>query len=247
MNPTIIIQPDQQSFAKYMAEIIVTAASADIEQNGVFSLVLSGGGTPQPLYELLATSDYAKRIDWERVHLFWGDDRLVPPTEDGSNYKQVKEALIDHLPIPAENVWRMKTELEMSAAVDDYLASLATFATEHQACKQWPSFDLVLLGMGSDGHTASLFPGSALDSQRDGVWGVSAEYEDRPAQRITLTESIFNDAKRIFVLVTGEKKAAMIATVINETQQPQKLPIQRIRPKSEHLTFVLDEAVAKLL
>jgi 6-phosphogluconolactonase len=247
MDPTIIVLPDQQTIAEYLAEIFISTASADIAQNGFFSVVLSGGGTPQPLYELLATLDYANRVDWAQVHLFWGDDRLVPPTEDGSNFKQVKEALIEHVPIPEENVWRIKTEHAMQAAVDDYVVQLKAFATRYQNGRDWPSFDFVLLGMGSDGHTASLFPGSEMDVAEAGVWGVSADYEDRPAQRITLTETILNQAQRIFVLVTGEKKAAMIANVINGEQDLTTYPIERIQPDSGHLTFVLDTTAARLL
>lgn len=247
MNPTIIIQPDHQSIAEYMAKVIVTTAAVDIEQNGLFSLLLSGGGTPQPLYEQLVHLDYAKQIAWERVHLFWGDDRLVQPTEDGSNYKQVKEALLDSVAIPTENVWRMKTGLEGEAAAADYRQQLKKFAATYQAGGSWPSFDLVLLGMGTDGHTASLFPHSPLAQEDEGVREVSADYEDRPAHRITLTEAILNDAKRIFVLVTGEKKAEMVANVIGGQGNLSAYPILRIRPKSGHLTFVLDQAAAQKL
>ncbi len=247
MNPTIIIQPDSQSLPKYMAEIFISTATAAIEQNNVFSVVLSGGGTPQPLYELLATSEYASRIDWRCVHLFWGDERLVLPTEDGSNYKQVKETLIDCRPIPEQNVWRMKTELGGQEAIDDYIQQLKTFATAYQHISEWPVFDFVLLGMGSDGHTASLFPNSEIAEADEGVRGVSADYEDRPAQRITLTETVLNKAKQIFVLVTGEKKSKMIDQVINGEQDLSAYPIERIQPENGQLTFVLDEAAASFL
>lgn len=247
MTPTIVTLPNKEAIADYMAEMFVAAATADIAENGVCTLVLSGGGTPQPLYERLASHDYANRVEWEHVHLFWGDDRLVLPSADGSNYKQVKEALFDHVPVPTDNVWRMLTELDGARAAADYRWVLDNFAVQHQNRTGWPVFDFVLLGMGSDGHTASLFPESKRAEADEGVRVVSADYEDRPANRITLTESVINDARRIFVLVTGEKKAEMIATIIDGEQQPEKYPIQRIRPNSEHLTFVLDEAAAKFL
>lgn len=247
MKPTIIIQPDKHALATYMAQTFIENAAAAIEARGTFSVVLSGGGTPTPLYKLLATPDYAKRVEWRRVHFFWGDERMVPPTDDESNYRQAREALLEPVGVPERNIWRVPTEGDPETAAHEYQRQLEEFMMAYQSADfQYPIFDFVLLGMGSDGHTASLFPYSPLCVGKP-TRAVSADYDGRPANRVTLTETIFNNARHVYVLVTGKKKAEMVALAVGAERDHEAYPIQRIEPKSGHLTFVLDAAAASKL
>ena len=245
MNATLIILQDKAAIAVYTAEQFVGLAAKSIAAHGHFAVALSGGGTPQPLYELLATPAYAERIEWEKVHFFWGDERCVPIDTDGNNYKQVATALFSQITLPAQNIWRVKTELACEAAAQNYRHQLADFAQAYQPDTglDWPIFDLVLLGMGSDGHTASLFPHSPL-STGEPTRVVVADYAGRPANRVTLTETVFNLASNVFVLVAGESKAKMVRKVVQGDGEQEGQPVLRIRPKTTPLTFILDTAAA---
>ena len=246
-KPTINVFPDKDAIAERMAEIFVELSAEAIAECGVFVAALSGGGTPKPLYERLAQPRFADQIDWAHVHFFWGDERVVPPTDDGSNYKQVNELLLEHVPIPERNVWRVKTEYEPEIAAHDYMRQLEEFALRHhEAGLTYPRFDLVLLGMGSDGHTASLFPFSPLCVGTPTL-AVSADYDGRPSARVTLTETVFNSARNVYVLVTGEQKAKMVNEVLNGEQDWEARPIQRVSPEDGELVFMLDEAAASQL
>lgn len=213
---------------------------AAIQRHGKFSLVLSGGGTPQALFDLLGSPAIASRIDWQHTHLLWADERCVAPTADGSNYRQAKTAIIDRVPIPPENVWRVKGELDPAAAAADYTRQLLRFADGAAV----PKFDLVLLGMGSDGHTASLFPKSPIEAEGVAI-AVEAQYGDRPARRVSLTPSAINGARHVWFLVTGAGKAEMVKTVVSGEHNPVLYPAQRIRPKSQNLLWFLDEKAAR--
>ena len=155
MNPTVRIFKDPEQLSLGAAEIFVELAALAITDRGRFLVALNGGGTPNQLFRLLVREP----IDWTRVHVFWGDERLVPPEDPESNYGQAREVLLNHVPIPAENVHRVSSEIEPDAAAMDYARVLQGFASPPL---DWPRFDLVLLGMGEDGHTASLFPGSPV-------------------------------------------------------------------------------------
>ena len=205
-------------------------------------MALSGGGTPERLYQLLTQAPYVNQISWERVHLFWGDERLVPPDAPGSNYKQVADILLSQVPVPAENVHRMKGEMSPETAVADYIHQLQQTALPP---RQWPRLDFALMGLGSDGHTASLFPGSIPpEEQSRPVRLATANYEGRPAQRLTLTPLIFNEARHLVFLVMGGNKAATVKAVLEGPIQPEIYPAQRIQPHNGRLTWLLDEAAA---
>lgn len=249
MHKNIHILSDKAAIATYMAEVFVDSAEKSIASHGHFVVALSGGGTPQPLYELLATPSYAQRVDWENVHFFWGDERCVPISADGNNYKQTATALLSKLTIPEQNIWRVKTELPCASAAQAYQQQLAAFAQQYQPDTglNWPIFDMVLLGMGGDGHTASLFPNSPL-STGEPTRVVVADYAGRPANRVTLTESVFNSALTLFVLVAGADKAHMLNCVLEVATEDQlAYPVLRIRPKNGSLSFILDTAAANNL
>jgi 6-phosphogluconolactonase len=222
-----------QAAAKSFAE----AANQAIAERGRFLVTLSGGSTPMKLYERLADEN----LDWRRVHFFWGDERCVPVADAENSYGQVKKILFDK--INATNIHRVNSELEPDLAATDYAHVLSEFADPPLS---FPRFDLVLLGMGDDGHTASLFPNSPVDVSTPTL-AVTAHYQDRPANRITLTPLVFNQAREIWFLVAGQNKAETLKNVIKGKFKPKVYPAQRIRPVNGNLVWMIDEAAGSLL
>lgn len=240
-----MVFPDLEALSLAAAAQFAHLVQQNSRRNHSFTVALNGGSTPQGLFEQLGQSPYREQINWEIVHIFWGDERCVPPDAPGSNYGQAWQAWLQHVPIPAINIHRIKGELTSDAAAADYTAQLKTFSQEKSP---WPMFDLILLGMGDDGHTASLFPGSITrEEQIQPVLAVTAVYEDRPAHRITLTPLVFNQARHIWVMATGRKKAPTVAAALHGPYQPAHFPIQRIRPEPGELTWMLDDAAASQL
>ena len=237
-----------EGIARYaLHEIIVTAEEA-IKERGVFSLVLSGGGTPEPLFRLFATAPFDEILPWQLTHLFWGDERCVPPDQSGSSYGQARELFIDKVGIPAQNVHRAKGELSPTDAANDYRNQLAKFSGFLSQSDLIPRFDLVLLGLGSDGHTASLFPHRVPPEARtETVVSVTADYDGRPANRITMTPPVFNNARNVLFLATGEKKAEAIAAVLKGPSDPDQFPAQLIQPESGRIVWLIDQPAASLL
>jgi 6-phosphogluconolactonase len=243
MKGTIHIFPTPDALAEAAAERFVTAAMAAVTGHGRFLVALSGGGTPQALYRLLAGPPYREQVPWGQTHLFWGDERCVPPADPGSNYGAVEKNLIRHVMVAPENVHRIKGELGPTVAAADYSTQLHHFAEEELP---WPRFDLVLLGLGEDGHTAALFPGHTVQAPA-AVVPVTADYQDRPAQRVTLTPAVFNTAHHILFLVTGGNKAEAVAAVQQGPADPRRWPAQQIQPEPGTLTWFIDEAAAARL
>ena len=242
-KPTIRVVEDVAGAA---AAYVIEGLRVALEDSETPSLVLSGGGTPLALYERLAQDPAA--IDWARVHVFWGDERLVPPDDPGSNYAAAHDALLRHVPLPEANVHRVKTELDEVAAIADYAEQLRDFAQRHDpGCPSpWLRFDVVLLGLGEDGHTASLFPGSEATCIVP-VQPAEAAYDGRPARRVTLTPIVFNDARRVVFLVTGANKAPAVAAALGPERDPKRYPAQRIEPTDGELVWFLDGAAANKL
>jgi 6-phosphogluconolactonase len=244
-KPTLRIFDTQRDLSQVAARLLATLAAEAVAARGVFTVALSGGDTPQMLYRLLSQPPYVMEIPWQQTHLFWGDERLVPPDAPGSNFGPVAQTLLNQAPIPAANIHRVKGELEPAAAVADYKEQLQGYADEGQ---RWLRFDLVLLGMGSDGHTASLFPGPIPSAEvQEPVLAVTAEYEARPAHRLTLTPLVFNDARHVLFLVTGENKAQTLAAVLHGPYNPTQWPVQRIQPSQGNVWWLVDKAAARLL
>lgn len=227
------IEELSQSAAKSFIEL----ANQSIIERGRFLVSLSGGSTPMKLYEQLV----GETLDWSRVHFFWGDERCVPVDDPGNTYGQTKKILFDK--IGQTNIHRVKSELEPESASADYANTLSGFA---DAPFDFPRFDLVLLGMGDDGHTASLFPGSPVEIETSTI-AVTAHYQDRPANRVSLTPKVFNQAKEIWFLVTGAGKAETLQRVIHGERDLKQLPAQRIQPVNGNLVWMIDEAAGKLL
>ena len=207
-----------------------------------FSVALAGGNTPRRVYELLATERFAQRVAWAQVDLFFGDERCVPSDHADSNYAMAYETLISKVPIPAKNVHRIIGEGNPGESARLYENHLRTFF----ASASWPRFDLVLLGMGEDGHTASLFPGSdALDEKSR--WVVATMRDGSGQGRITLTVPVFNHAARMIFLVAGAGKAERLALVLRRQPTSNPLPAQLIRPVDGSLEWLVDGAAASLL
>ena len=234
--------PDVSSLNHAIADFIVAQADASIKEQGRFSLALAGGGTPRPAYELLASTAYSQKIAWDKVHILFGDERTVPPDDDDSNYKMAKESLLDFVPIPANQVHRMKGEMNPQDAADDYTQMLQqVFGTD-----ALPRLDLILLGMGGDGHTASLFPHTAVIHE-DEKWVVAHFVEKLNTWRITLTPPVINHARAVAFLVAGEGKADRLKQVLKGVYQPDELPSQIIQPEGGQLIWFVDSAAAQQL
>ena len=241
MNPEIVIFSDPPALAREAAQRFTDLAREAVESRGRFSVALSGGSTPGVLYRLLAQDPYRRQVPWQQVHLFWADERSVPPDDPGSNFRLVRETLIDLVPIPVDNVHRVRGELEPEAAARAYERDQTDFF-----CGPRTRFDLVLLGVGGDGHTASLFPGSAaLQETGRLALGVEAHYEDRPASRVTITLPAINSARHIWFLVTGGAKARIVRSVLEE--EAPDLPARQVCPTAGALTWLLDAAAASQL
>ena len=236
-----VITKDSQALAIAAAEHFVALAREAIVTRGRFSVAMAGGSTPRGVYERLASEGFAERVDWQRVHLFWGDERCIPPDHPDSNYRMARETLIEHAPIPPEQVHRMHGEdppVEAALAYEKLLH--AHFSTGGK------DFDLVLLGMGEDGHCASLFPGTAAIHEEK-HW-VLAHYVDRlQAWRISLTPVILNAAVEVAFIVSGKEKAERVRQVQDDVHRPGTLPAQIIRPTSGRLTWFLDQLAASRL
>ena len=242
MKPGIRIFKNLDELSVRAAEIFVGQAEKAIQERGRFSVVLNGGGTPERLFQFLAT-DFREKVDWSNVHFFWGDERCVPSSDPESSYGQARDLLLRHVPVVEAKVHRIKGELLPAEAAREYTRTLKEYAAHPL---DWPCFDLVYLGMGEDGHTASLFPGSPL-AGTEPVLPVIAHYQERPAERVTLTPPVFNSAHRVVFMAVGDKKAATLAEVLSGRYNPELYPAQRIDPKDGKLIWLVDEDAASRL
>ena len=242
-KPDIRIFDELESLSRAAAELFVETCRRATLKRGRFLVALSGGNTPTELYKLLAQMPVREQIDWKHFHAFWGDERCVSIEDLENNYRQAHDALLGRVPISTENIHRIQSDLEPVAAAEDYARVLKEFAS---APLDWPRFDLVLLGMGEDGHTASLFPGSEVNVSSPTL-AVTAHYQGRPANRVTLTPLVFNAARRIVFLVSGAGKSQTLANVLYGEYQPEKLPAQRIHPVDGELIWMVDQMAASKL
>lgn len=207
-----------------------------------FSVALAGGNTPKRVYELLATERFKNRVEWPQVYFFFGDERSVPPDHSDSNYAMAYQTLIAKVPIPARNVHRIIGEGNPKDNARVYENQLRTFF----AGLSWPRFDLVFLGMGEDGHTASLFPGSEALKEKTN-WAVGTKSEQLKHERITVTVPVLNHAAHVLFLVTGKEKAQRLREVLHPQPGSEALPAQMIQPIDGTLEWFVDQAAASLL
>lgn len=237
------VAQDAAELAELAVRLIVGAAQEAIEKRGVFRLVLAGGGTPKATYELLASAEWRARIDWAKTQIFWGDERMVPPDDVRSNYRMAQEALLSKLDIAKSNIFRMRGELEPEEVEQDYLDQLESAFGDEPI-----TFDLVLLGMGADGHTASIFPDSPAMVERRKA--VSANYvAEMDSWRLTFTRPVLAAARQLAYLVAGKGKAERVRQVLEETETfAEELPSAAMLNEAKgEVVWLLDREAASSL
>jgi 6-phosphogluconolactonase len=233
---------DAGQLARAAAELFVNTAADSIEARGRFWVALSGGTTPRRLYKLLATSAFSSRVDWGRISIFWGDERYVPADDPDSNYRMTAEALLQHVPIPFTQVYRVPTE------IDPPRAAAAAYEHEIRRCfrvfDSVPQFDLIFLGLGTNGHTASLFPRSPALKETSRL--VLADFvAEVNTWRITMSKSLLNRGRTVAFLITGQEKADVLREVLLGPPDPARLPAQLIAPEGA-LLWMVDKAAGIL-
>ncbi len=244
-SPQIYTYADYETLSHAVAERFLLIARQAARMYDRFLVVLSGGGTPTRLFQLLASSPYRDALPWNQTHVFWADERCVPPGDPGSNYGQAMQTLLSRVKVPKANLHRAPGELPPSRAASEYAAELRKFTVAGEIA---PRFDLVLLGLGEDGHTASLFPNQmSAEEETATVMSASADYQGRPAERVTLTSLAINAAREVDFLVSGEDKAAAVAATLAAHHDPLRWPAQRIAPDKGQVVWMIDAAAASQL
>lgn len=240
------VEPDAQALARHAAQYFTEMISEAVAARGRARVAISGGSTPKAAFELMASRSepWRAHMPWDRLELFWVDERCVPPDHADSNYRMTREALLDHAPLSPSQVHRMEGELPPEEGAARYESELRNAFRLEGA--ESPRFDLIALGMGPDGHTASLFPHTAAIHEI-GRLATANHVQNKDAWRITLTWPVINHAASVFFLIGGAEKAAVLNEVFTGARDPERLPSQLIRPASGILTLILDKAAASLL
>jgi 6-phosphogluconolactonase len=240
------VEPNPEALARRAAQYFAEMASEAVAAHGRARIAVSGGSTPKAAFALLADPNqpWRSRMPWDRLDLYFVDERCVPPTDPDSNYRMTREAMLDHVPLPAAQIHRMEGELEPYLAADLYESELRNNFRLEGA--ELPVFDLVALGMGPDGHTASLFPNTPALHEINRLV-VANHVTQKDAWRVTLTWPVINHARSVFFLIAGQDKAEILKGVFTGPRNAERLPSQLIRPASGILTLILDASAAALL
>ena len=238
------VYPTRSAAAHAAAAQFVAAAEKAVTARGRFSVALSGGNTPRDVYRLLASEEYAPMVEWQRTHVFWGDERAVPLNDPENNGRMARETLLDHVHIPVNNIHRIQSQLPPKEAAQEYEKTLHDYFGARGL--DLPRFDLLLLGLGAEGHTASLFPHEAPLSERE-RWVVAYYVEPVKMWRITLTPPALNAASKVMFLVAGEEKAQAVKQILSEPKQPDLYPAQIIDPPQGQVLWILDRPAGALL
>jgi 6-phosphogluconolactonase len=239
MSPDVRIFSDLRSLTERVAQSIRDSIN-QTNRSGQYFLALAGGNSPRALYQLLA-EDYADKIAWTNVQLFWGDERYVSASDSRSNFRMVRETLLRHLPIPTNQIHPMSTSYQdPNDAAHAYEITLRKYFHS-----MWPRFNLTILGLGSDGHTASIFPGSV--SSEDKRWVVATEAPTEPKQRLTLTLPVLSNSERVFFIVTGSDKANALARTLSNDIEVQRCPAAGVCRENASVIFWTDKDASKLL
>lgn len=243
--PTLSVYTDRGAVMQALAGHITALARQAIAERGRFTWALAGGSTPKELYELLAAEPFASQIEWPRIEVFWGDERCVPPDSPQSNYRMAQDALLSRVPVAATRIHRMAGELTPSAAAERYNYDLQRAFPNAVYPSVPPSFDLVLLGMGDDGHTASLFPGTTALQVED-QWACAATKGAGKTLewRLTLTFPVLNAAREVTFLVLGAAKRTMLDNVLNADPHDTQWPSARVRPINGRVVWFVDTDAA---
>lgn len=237
----IRIYNDLEALSQAAAKLFVDLSNQAIEEHGRFSVALSGGNTPRRLYELLAAPPLREQIHWETVHIFWSDERCVPADDPRSNFHMARKALLDHVSLPVANIHPMRGDIVPADAAVQYETELRTFFGD-----QPPVFDLILLGLGDNAHTASLFPHTDVLNETK-HWVAEVYVAELDMYRITLTAPLINQADQVAFLVSGTGKALALQNVLEGAYQPHELPAQLIHPNGSHPLWLADKAASHKL
>ncbi|MGH8542688.1 MAG: 6-phosphogluconolactonase [Gammaproteobacteria bacterium] len=242
-----VVLPNARALADDAARRFTRAARDAVDSRGEFIVALSGGETPRSLYARLATPPYLTTVPWHLIQVFWSDERCVPPEDRASNYRTAREALLDHVPVRSANVHRIRGEADPAGAAREYERKLRTVLRTPRGPPRQDlraRIDLILLGLGHDGHTASLFPGAPtiLDGE---PWVSAFHVEARSQWRVTLMPAVINAAAEVLLLVSGEAKAAIVRRVFEAPRNPQEFPVHLIAPTADRLLWLLDAAAAR--
>lgn len=241
-KPEIIITNDPTQLARTGAGIFMTTAKDCVDQKNFFSIAISGGSTPRGMHRMLTEEPYRSDIPWKKIHIFWVDERCVPVDDPASNFGLAKKDFLQRIPIPLEQIHSMPGEIAPEEGAKKYQEEMEKiFRTKEE---DLPIFDLIFLGMGKDGHTASLFPG-AKSPHAPGRWVIAVKGGNPNVYRLTLTYDVLNRAKRVYFLVSGTEKAPIVKTVLENKNA--HLPAQQIQPVKGRLTWLLDKEAASLL
>ena len=243
-QPDIRLCAAAAALAYQTTEEFVRLAQESVAARGRFTVALAGGSTPKAAYARLVSAAYRDRVPWQQIHFFWGDERHVPPDHDDSNYRMAYEAMLSKVTIPYSNIFRILAEKEAQQAADEYAATLRT--AFHHTVDTWPRFDLILLGMGPDGHTASLFPGTAAVHEHKRLV-VAPWVEKFYTYRITLTPAVLCHAAHVVFAAGGADKAETLRGVLQGPYQPDLYPSQVVKPTQGRLLWLVDKAAARLL
>jgi 6-phosphogluconolactonase len=231
---------DSAALARALAEFFITTGRLAMADRGAFWVALAGGNTPRATYELLGSEVFRDQLSWSDVFVYFGDERCVPPTDEQSNYRMAQRAFLDAVRIPPANVHRIRGEIDPGHAANEYASVIRTDLGES------PHFDLIMLGLGKDGHTASLFPGTPPDT--DDAALVRAVYaQSQMMWRVTMTPKLINMARNVVFGVQGQEKAQILATVYEGPRDPENYPAQIVAPSSGKLTWFVDEVAAGML
>lgn len=235
------VYPGLPELSRAAADEFTRLACESVQGKGVFTVALSGGSTPRAMYELLG-GEYASRLPFPRIHFFWGDERFVPADHADSNYRAAREAMLSRVDIPPANIHRVDTDAaDAQQAAAQYEKSLRDYF--RLSSGELPRFDLMLLGMGPDGHTASLFPGTSAPKETEKL-AVDVWVEKMHSHRITLTPPVFNHAVNVIFLVAGADKTQTLRSVREGPYEPDRFPSQLIRPAYGRLLWMVDRAAA---
>lgn len=239
MTREILHCPDLLELSRGAAALVVKRARQAVSERGSFTLALSGGKTPLGLYEMLGQPPHLSQMPWAHTYFFWGDERCVPPDQPQSNYGAAYATMLSKAPIPPENVFRMRGELPSVEGAEAYQLTLKEFFVRPRA--EFPIFDLILLGMGANGHTASLFPGSKLLEEQE-RWVVAVPPGgEPPISRLTLTLPVLNHAREVLLLVSGENKREAVHNILERPEQAARYPAALVHPQ-ERLIWMLDDS-----
>ena len=237
----IRVYNDLEALSQAAAELFTVQSRQASLICGRFSVALSGGETPRRMYEILASSPYRERIHWDEVHIFWSDERCVPEDDPRNNARMARETLLDHVPIPTDHIHPMRCDQTPQQAATEYELELKEFFS-----RQNPNFHLILLGLGANGHIASLFPHTPVLDEK--VKWVSEVYvKDLGMYRITFTAPYINQADQVVFLVSGADKGQVLENVLEGSYQPRELPAQLIRPDGKQPIWMVDKAASRKL